>query len=280
MNQNSINSVEGWIQIMENNPSIIHVDKDSRNASKTSIPSRDIFTSTSQKKKYITIAGIESDTSYLEYQWPLFAEKELNDNADDSFKVYYPNATADERKISTKVTIDTLTKQPINILRLAVRNSNVNNYQVFPNLSGIFDYNSWGSTKRYQHKMTASALGDFLKRVLGMGYASWMNINGYSTQEDSFEDKQWDEPVILRFNRKEYRAFIVVTNGDIKPTRIEGPATITKNIGTDTEVEVALPLPASWNNDYKALLNHLERYHRIWKLVKRNTEICFAREVI
>src|SRR5215204_3923447 len=102
MNQSSINSVEGRIQIMENNPSIIHVDKDSKNSTKTSTPPRDIFTSTSQKKKYITIAGIESDTSYLEYQWPIFAEKELNDNADDFFKVYYPNATVNERKISTK----------------------------------------------------------------------------------------------------------------------------------------------------------------------------------
>ena len=263
---------------MENSPSTIHVDKDSGNASRTSTPYRDIFTSTSQKKKYITIAGIESDTSYLEYQWPVFAVKELNDNADDFFKVYYYNATANARKISTKVTIDTLTKRPVNILRIAVRNSNVNNYQVFPNLSGIFDYNSWGSTKRYQHKMTASALGDFLKRILGVGYASRMNINGYSTVEDSFEDKQWDEPLILRFNgNKEYRAFIVVVNGEIKPTRIEGPATIREDIGTDTEVEVALPLPTYWNNDYNALLNQLERYHSIWKLVKRNTGIGFSK---
>ena len=37
-----------------------------------------------------------------------------------------------------------------------------------------------------------------------MSYASWMNIssnnNDNSTEEDSFEDKQSDEPVILRFN--------------------------------------------------------------------------------
>jgi hypothetical protein len=270
----------GYPKIIENNATKIHVGKGSKNASITSTPPRDIFTSTSQKKKYITIAGVESDTSYLEYQWPLFAEKELNDNADDFFKVYYPNSTADERKISTKVTIDTITRQPVNILRIAVRNSNVKNYQVFSNLSGIFDYNNWGSTKRYQHKMTASALGDFLKRILGMGYASWMNINRYSTQEDSFEDKQWDEPVVLRFNgNKEFRAFIVVVNGDIKDTRIEESATITEDIGTDTEVEVALPLSAYWNNDYNTILNRLERYHRIWKLVKRNTEIGFTKVV-
>ena len=82
----------------------------------------------------------------------------------DFFKVYYPNATANERKISTRVTIDTMIKGPVKIIRIAVRNSNVNNYHVFPNLSGVFDYNNWGSTKRYQHKMSASALGDFLKR--------------------------------------------------------------------------------------------------------------------
>jgi hypothetical protein len=258
----------------------IHVYKGSKNAPKTSTPHRDIFTSTSQKKKYITIAGIESDTSYLEYQWPVFTVKESNDNADDFFKVYYPNATANARRISTRVTIDTVTKRPVNIIRIAVRNSNVNDYQVFPNLNSIFDYNSWGSTKRYQHKMTASALGDFLKRILGMGYASWMNINGYSTMEDSFEDKQWDEPVILRFNRKEFRAFIVVVNGDIKPTRIEESAIITKDIGTDTEVEVALPLSDYWNTNYNALLDRLERYHKTWKLVKRNTEFSFSKEVI
>ena len=128
--------------------------------------------------------------------------------------------------------------------------------------------------------MTASALGDFLKRILGMGYASWMNINGYSIQEDSFEDKQWDEPVILRFNRREYRAFIVVVNGDIKPTRIEGPAAIAEDIGisTDTEVEVALPLSACWNNKYSALLDSLERYHRTWRLIKRNAEFDFVKE--
>lgn len=115
-----------------------------------------------------------------------------------------------------------------------------------------------------------------------MGYASWMNIssNNNPTEEDSFEDKQWDEPVILRFNgNEEYRAFIVVVNGDIKPTKIEGPTPATEDIGTDTEVEVALPLSAYWNTDYNSLLNDLERYHRIWKLVKRNTEFGFAKEV-
>ena len=65
---------------MENNTATIHVGKGSK-CLKSLYPPRDIFTSTSQKKKYITIAGIESDTSYLEHQWPEFAVKELNDNS-------------------------------------------------------------------------------------------------------------------------------------------------------------------------------------------------------
>jgi hypothetical protein len=95
---------------MENDTTNIHVDKELKNASKTSTPLRTggpVYTSTSQKKRYITIAGIESDTSYQEYQWPIFAEKELHDNAFDFFKENYPNATSNERKIATRVKLDT-----------------------------------------------------------------------------------------------------------------------------------------------------------------------------
>jgi hypothetical protein len=60
-------------------------------------------------------------------------------------KKEYPNATANERKISAKVIIDTMTKRPVNIICIAVRNSNVNSYRVFPKLSP--------STKCYQLKI-------------------------------------------------------------------------------------------------------------------------------
>jgi hypothetical protein len=63
-------------------------------------------------KRYITISGIESDTSCQEYQWPEFGIKELGDNASDFHKVSYPNATANERKIAIKLIIDTITGQP------------------------------------------------------------------------------------------------------------------------------------------------------------------------
>lgn len=139
------------------------------------------------------------------------------DNAYDFLNDYYDKKTKEVRKIAVRVKVDSTTTPKI--LRIAVRNSNVDNISVFENLEGIFDYNRWFSTKRHQHRMTTGALGDFLKRVLGMGYASWTSINN---PEDSFMDRQWEEPVILRFNAHEYKIFIIVDNETIS-TRIEGP---------------------------------------------------------
>jgi hypothetical protein len=163
------------------------------------------------------------------------------------------------------------------MLRIAVRNSNVNNITVFQNLEGVFNYNNWVSTKRNQHRMTAGGLGNFLKRVLGMGYASWTgHDDSYKSaaEQDSFEDKQWNEPVILRFNKKEYRVFIIVIgNGIDIISRFEGPIRI-DNIGTDTEVEVVLPLYHS------GTLDTLRHYHNTFRLVKRNVDFSFSTEVV
>ena len=265
-------------KIVKNNLTKIHVDKGSKIASKTYTPPTtrgSVFTSTSQKKRYLTIAGIESDTSYQEYQWPIFAVKELSDNAVDFLKENYPNATSDERKIATTVKLDTTIKPKM--LRIVVRNSNVDNLPVFQNLDGIFDYDNWVSTKRNQHRMTAGGLGDFLKRALGMGYASWTGHN--DNPKDSFEEEQWEEPVILRFNGKEDRVFLFVNN-DNPLTRKDGP-TSAEDIDTDTEVEVALPLTASYlYTAQSSLLGDLERYYKTFKLVKRNIDFSFTREVV
>jgi len=240
-------------------------------------------TSTKQSMAYITVKGIENQTSYLQRDWPIFAMKELMDNGYDSLNDYYPNSSEEARKIVVCVNLDPIPNINDKLMfRMAVRNSNVDNIEVFEDLEGILDFNQWVSTKRNQHRETCGSLGDFLKRSLGMGYASWTSNDN---PELSFEDKQWLEPLILRFDDKQIKAFIVVDidnqtyYADIKPpTKFDAP--------DFSEVEIALPIDCghtvtSYNyntrqNDTIAeeqmLLNKLEKYYKKYKIMKIQTD--------
>ncbi|MFZ0512590.1 MAG: hypothetical protein WAM14_13360 [Candidatus Nitrosopolaris sp.] len=57
---------------------------------------------------YITVKAIESDTSYLQSQWPTFTLKELMDNAWDFLNDYYPNNPKEDRKIAVTIKVDYL----------------------------------------------------------------------------------------------------------------------------------------------------------------------------
>jgi hypothetical protein len=129
--------------------------------------------------------------------WPVFAGKELMDNCYDWFNGFYPDSPKQDRKISLRVCPSN------NGIRIAVRNSNVDKIPVFQNLELTFDLAMWHSSKRNQHKGGTGALGDALKRILKMGYASW--TSGYNSQ-DSFIDRQWDEPIVLTFNGQQHTA--------------------------------------------------------------------------
>ena len=94
-----------------------HVDKNQKNNIKIQIPTSfsrsfnkkwkgPVSTSTKQSTAYITIKGIESETSYQEPDWPAFTMKELMDNAYDFLNDYYPNETKEARKIAVRVKID------------------------------------------------------------------------------------------------------------------------------------------------------------------------------
>ena len=243
---------------------------------------RPVFTSTRQSTAYLTISGIQSETSYQEPEWPIFALKESMDNAFDSLNDYYPNEIKELRNIAVCIKIEPGTQTARNILHMSVRNSNVRDVPVFENIDEIFDYNMWGSTKRNQHRMTCGSLGDFLKRVLGMGYAS---LTSGDNAQDSFEDRQWEEPIILRFNGKEVRVFLKVDRDtwtawcDIQePTLFNAP--------NFTEVEIALPVPEYWNQagflngGHNELLSKLEAYYKKYKIAKKSrTSFSFCKEV-
>jgi hypothetical protein len=233
-------------------------------------PSGPVSTSVRQLTAYITVRGIQSETSYQESDWPLFALKESMDNAYDFLNDYYSNESKEARKIAVSIKIESET----GILRIAVRNSNINNVKVFENLAETFDYDKWYSSKRNQHRMTCGSLGDFLKRVLGMGYASWTS----GDNPDSFIDKQWLEPLILRFNGQEVKVFIVVEDGLKVYADIKEPVPYEAALDfTATEVEIALPLKHYLPNplQYELLFNRLENYYKKYKLSKLRTDFSF-----
>jgi hypothetical protein len=220
---------------------------------------------------YVTVRNIENETSYREQDWSLFILKELTDNAWDWLNDTYP-ATSVETKALRKIGIRIwITRDPKGshlddrFIHIAVRNSNVRNITVFQELDKIFDFNVMHSTKRNQHRMTCGSLGDALKRSLGMGYASW--TKDYDARE-TFEDKQWDEPVIIRCNRKEYKAHIRVNMAKQERwTEISKEQKPSRDIGTDTEAEITLPILRSLDQD-EWWLGRLNNYYKKAKIGK------------
>ena len=121
------------------------------------------------------------------------------------------------------------------------------------------------STKRNQHRMTCGSLGDALKRSLGMGYASW--TKDYNADE-TFDDKQWEQPVIVRCNGKEFRAYIIVDIAKQERwTEITEEKKPSRDIGNDTEVEITLPILNSLDED-SWWLDRLLEYHQKSKIGK------------
>ena len=123
---------------------------------------------------YFVVKTIESETSYLKKEWPMFVFKEFMDNACDWLNDYYPPIKpedADKRRVSSRIWITM--NADSKFMHFAVRNSNINNIPTFTTLEQILNFDLWHSTKRDQHRMTAGSLGDALKRCLGMGYALW-----------------------------------------------------------------------------------------------------------
>ncbi len=192
------------------------------------------------------------------------------DNAWDFLNDYYPNSPKGDRKIAVTIKVDLKPNGEKSIVRIAVRNSNVDNISVFADLDSVFDYDRWYSTKRYQHRETCGSLGDFLKRGLGMGYASW--TEGLD-DDNSFTNKQWEEPLIVIHNGQENRVYLTVNKGSNEPIKVEFEegSSYDNDNATHTEIEVALPIEGL----IKDRVRELEHYYKIYKIGKSRTDFSF-----
>jgi hypothetical protein len=126
-----------------------------------------------------------------------------------------------------------------------------------------------------------------------MGYASWTSDKEARAHEDDptfIEQKQlqWPEPIILRFNKKEYRVYLIVEDGPNPYPKFEGPFSY-EDASNYTEVIAALPthINPNWHagepnvikHYYNQLIDPIEKYFNISKTPKRNIVFSFTREI-
>jgi len=268
------------------NPPIRHVEFKAGNVKKQRIPPtrssissskgrhRPVYTAARVSMTGFTVRGIESEISYVQAEWPTVVIKELGDNDYDFFREFYPNSPKEHRKIVYHISHpypDRISLPEYSIIRIAVTSSNVDDIPVFQDLQSVFDLNRYYSSKRWQYKGGTGELGDALKRILKMGYASWTSHN----LNQGKPNIQWNEPMILTFNKKRYLALLHVD------TEIEEAKTVITQDrdavidSTDTMVSVAIPIV----HDYANVVLRLKRYYNIYKIPKIRTSFSFSFDV-
>jgi hypothetical protein len=127
--------------------------------------------------------------------------------------------------------------------QISVRNSNPNNIPVFTNLIETFNFKRAYSSKSNQYCVTRGAQGDAIKKMSAMGYAL---------------DNKWNEPLIIRHNKKVEKIYLQVNRklGKITP-KFEETDTIED---TDTEIIITMP-PIKDGYGYNAF----KRFKRLCK---------------
>ena len=158
------------------------------------------------------------------------------------------------------------------MIRVAVTSSNIDNIPVFEDIPLVFDLNRYYSSKRGQYKGGTGELGDALKRMLKMGYASWTSHR----LNEGKPNIQWEEPMILTFNRQRYTVLLHVDT-EVDEAKViinrESDAVIDN---TDTTVSVALPIVYS----YEDAVYYLRQYYNIYKIPKLRIDFSFVADPV
>ncbi|MFY9965553.1 MAG: hypothetical protein WAK50_07415 [Nitrososphaeraceae archaeon] len=168
--------------------------------------------------------------------WFLLCVRELLDNAIDFLLRYHQGY--DNCVISVEIFKDD------NFFYLKVKNPNSNNLCVFKNKVAIFDDEHRYGSKQDLHIISRGMLGDAMKQILAFGYI----LIHLEDDGSSFEDKQWERPLIIRHNKAEYNIYLKIDKArqtrfvDIhkSPNELEDPT---------TEIELTLPIPNDVKNE-------------------------------
>jgi hypothetical protein len=213
-------------------------ENDGKAQSKDSPPPQEISSYRKHSMDYFTRDGVILRTGFSNpVHWFLLCIRELLDNSIDFLVRYYQGAD------NCVVTVDVFKDD--NIFRLKVRNSNYNDYEVFGNKAAIFNFEGRYGSKQDLHIINRGMLGDAQKQILAFGYIL-IHLNDDGSE---FEEKQWEEPLIIRHNGKEYKIYLKVD----RARQIEIISGLDEATGKvphkDTEIELTLPIPNEVRND-------------------------------
>jgi hypothetical protein len=217
--------------------------------SSTQIP--EISTYRKHSLDYFTRDGVILRTGFSNLgDWFLLCIRELLDNAIDFLVRNYQGA--DNCVIYVEIFKDD------NFFRLKVRNSNHNNFRVFRNKRAVLNFDGRYGSKQDLHIISRGMLGDALKQILAFGY---MLIHIHD-DGSAFEEKQWEQPLIIRHNGKEYNVYLKID----KARQIEIVSGLDQPTGevlySDTEIELILPIPDEVRNDLArvSIENYCKKY--------------------
>ncbi|MGH9925622.1 MAG: hypothetical protein ACRD5B_09615, partial [Nitrososphaeraceae archaeon] len=101
-----------------------------------------------------------------------------------------------------------------------------------------FNYEARAGTKQDLYIISRGMLGDAMKQIRAFGHIL-IQIDDYG---DSFEDKQWEHPLIIRHNREEWELRLHLDKA--RQASTVTPKCTGKDLDhTDTEIEYTLPIP-------------------------------------
>lgn len=220
----------------------IHLDENSDVNKSKDVPLSpqvpEISTYRKHSMDYFTMDGVILRTGFSNLiDWFLLCIRELLDNAIDFLTRNYQGAD------NTVITVEIFKDEKL--FHLKIRNSNDSDFPVFRNKAAIFDYGGRYGSKQDLHIISRGMLGDAKKQILAFGYI----LIHLHDDGSAFEEKQWEQPLIIRHNRKEYKIYLKVD----KARQIEIVRGLDEPTGevshTDTEIELTLPIPGEVRND-------------------------------
>jgi hypothetical protein len=222
-----------------------HGDKAQENEVKM-VPPSEIFSSRKHSMDYVSSDGVKLRTGYADKRfWFVLILKELLDNAVDFFWKHYRGSN--NATITVNITKDD------RLLCVRVSNTNDDDIQVFKDLDLVFNYEIRYGSKQNEFVISRGMLGDAMKQILAFGYV----LIHLEDDRNEFTDRQWEHPLIIRHNKKEWKVLLhvdkakeeILASFELSKEELKHP---------ETEIEVVLPLAEDF--DFCDLLEFCKVY--------------------